>query len=236
LWQQHVHGLRLADLVIAPGETPRAFLESEGVAHKKLVIIPHGIERFPESVAPFPEKFTVGYLGGLGPDKGLVYLMKAWGKLNLPDATLVIAGAGSSQLEKFVRQYVPEGRVRLLGYVPDAYQFYNQLSVYVQPSVSEGFGIEVPEAMACGRPVVVSTGAGAASLLPAVTESGAPNVQLVRPASVEDLMMNLAAIYNGRGALEELGLRNRGVAERLTWDKVEAKYEAVFYNRMEGHD
>jgi glycosyltransferase involved in cell wall biosynthesis len=231
LWQQHVHGLRLADLVIAPGETPRAFLESEGVAHDKLVIIPHGIERFPETVAPFPERFTVGYLGGLGPDKGLVYLMKAWGKLNLPDATLMIAGAGSSQLEKFVRQYVPEGRVRLMGYVPDAYDFYNQLSVYVQPSVSEGFGIEVAEAMSCGRPVIVSTGAGAASLLDPMP-GGAPSAQLVPPANVIELMANLAAMYNGRGALEGLGLLNREIAQRLTWDKMEAQYEAVFYNRM----
>jgi glycosyltransferase involved in cell wall biosynthesis len=232
LWRQHVQGLRLADLVIVPGEAPRRFLESEHVKPERLKVIPHGIERWPQEVKPFPETFRAGYLGGLGPDKGLKYLLQAWGQLNLSGAELWLAGSGTETLEKLVRQYVPAGKVRLLGWVTDPYEFYQQLSVYVQPSVCEGFGIEVAEAMACGRPCVVSTGAGAADLV-ADGLSG----MTVPPANAEALAKAIRAHYIPSNTWNTEPLSGppavaREAAGLLVWSEIEAQYEAVFWNRL----
>lgn len=49
-----------------------------------------------------------------------------------------------------------------MGRIPNVEDFFERISVYIQPSVTEGFGLPVIEAMASGRPVIVSEGAGAA--------------------------------------------------------------------------
>lgn len=243
LWAQHSEGYKLADLVIVPGEAPRRFLEREGVDPKRLAIIPHGISRYPETVLPFPDRFIVGYLGAYGPDKGVKYLLQAWGavapKMD-PDAELWLAGAGSEGLEKLVRQYVPSGKVRLLGFVDDPWEFYQHLSVYVQPSVCEGFGIEVAEAMACGRPCIVSTGAGAADLTKQAwaNHDGVTGGYKVPPADVERLVGMIDLFYavftqpKWKEQRIRYGVNAREVARRLTWDQIEAQYEAIFHNRL----
>jgi glycosyltransferase involved in cell wall biosynthesis len=57
------------------------------------------------------------------------------------------------------------GNYNILGYVKNISEFFNSISVYVQPSVTEGFGIEVLESMSYGRPVIVSDGVGAADCI-----------------------------------------------------------------------
>jgi len=221
LWAQHVEGLKLADLVIAPSTHSRDSLLREGV--ERITIIPHGIEHFPEEVAPFPQEFTVGYLGGLGPDKGLRYLVEAWGKLDLKDARLLIGGAGSEQLEDFIRRHADGGRFNLVGWAANASDFYNGVSCYVQPSVAEGFGCEVPEAMAHGRPVIASKGAGASDC---VTESAG---YVVKAASADALAEALGRCYKTDTAqLQAMGLRARERAREYTWDRVRARYRQVF--------
>lgn len=237
LWAQHKLGYQLADLVIAPGEAPRDFLESEGVDPKKMVIIPHGIDRFPETVKPFPDVFRVGYLGAYGPDKGVRYLLRAWGELALPDAELWLAGAGSESMERLVRQCVPAGKVRLLGWVDSPADFYQELSVYVQVSC-EGFGIEVPEALASGRPCIVSEAAGAADLVrqpwPKLGEQPVkyPQGLLCKFGDVPELVGALKCLHSYQDQLPAMGAKAREVARRLTWPDVEAKYEAIFYSKL----
>ena len=222
LWQQHSQGLRLANLVIVPGEAPRRFLESEGVESEHMVVIPHGIDSVPEQVAPFPEEFTIGYLGAVGVDKGVRFLVAAWGILDWPDARLLIAGEGSQQLESYIRTLAGKGRFVLLGWVPDPWEFYPKLSIYIQPSV-EGFGIEVPEAMACGRPVIVSDAAGAADLVdPGETGWRVPF------ADTNALVEVLGQCYQHQDKLLAIGNRARKVAQRYTWELIRGRYIEVF--------
>lgn len=146
LWEIFSAGYREADLVIAPSKASAAFLEAE--ACRNVQVIPHGCT-LPDRVEPLPLSFAAGYMGQAGVDKGLVYLLRAWGKLNYPDATLILAGVGSAEIGFYIQQVTSGGKYALWGYIPSVDKFYNAISVYVQPSVCEGFGIEVLEAMAC---------------------------------------------------------------------------------------
>ncbi len=82
------------------------------------------------------------------------------------------------------------GNVYLQGWVDNVSDFYNGLSLYVQSSVTEGFGCEVLEAMAHGRPVVCSTGAGASDVVPPKWTYEATNVDAL--AEKIDSMKKLA--------------------------------------------
>lgn len=164
LWKRYVEGYLLADVVICPSQHSAAIMRGYGC--KRVEVIPHGCE-IPETVAPLPKRFVVGYLGGVTPDKGLVYLLEAWKKLNYSDALLVIAGADScSNLVKSMYLHRGGGNVHFAGWVPNVADFYNSISVYCQPSITEGFGIEVLEAMSYGRPIICSDGAGAVDTVP----------------------------------------------------------------------
>jgi len=162
----HNKGCVLADLMIVPSSNGEKIMKSVGC--RRIAIIPHPVRNF--EVSSLPEKFAVGYIGQAGPDKGLRYLFQAWKSEDLKDSRLIVAG---SHVEFMVSIWRREGgrNVEIMGYVGGVEQFFRRISVYVQPSVTEGFGIPVLEAMSMGRPVIVSQGAGAVD---AITSSAKP--------------------------------------------------------------
>jgi glycosyltransferase involved in cell wall biosynthesis len=131
LWIEYVGGYLDADLVICPSNLSKRIMESYGA--KQVVVIPHGTD-LPREVKPLPKRFTVGYLGQVGPDKGIIYLLQAWKKLNYPDARLLLAGRGTEDLVPIIRKY-GGGNIQIMGFVRDVSDFYNSCTVYVQPSV-----------------------------------------------------------------------------------------------------
>ena len=102
-------------------------------------------------------------VGSVQPRKNLVRLLEAFADLRPrhPDIQLVIVGPGgfraSSVQEAIVRRGLSSS-TRLLGYVPeeDLVALYNAAIGLVYPSVYEGFGMPVVEALACGRPVIAA--------------------------------------------------------------------------------
>jgi glycosyltransferase involved in cell wall biosynthesis len=113
-----------------------------------------------------------------------------------------------------------EDVVTFAGYVSEAClaEFYNSVSVLALPSTDrnlEGFGLVALEAMACGRPVVVSDAAGIASF---VEESGGG---VVVPARRPDLLAQALIELLGQPAtLAAMGRRAREAALRRSWDRV----------------
>ena len=157
LWKKYLQGYLLADCIIVPSTYSEKIMRKYGYKGR-IEIIPHGCN-LPKEVKPFPKKFVCGNLGSLLPDKGFVYLLKAWNKLNYKDATLLIAGSHSKQ--PWVREFITQhggGNIQCIGWIKDVSDFYDNISLYIQPSVSEGFGIEVLEAMCMEDHVICSEG------------------------------------------------------------------------------
>ena len=166
LWNLFIGGIKETDVGIASGKHPADNMLNEGA--KRVEIIPLGCD-IPDKdkIKEFPNEFRIGYIGACGPDKGLFYLIKAWEKLNYRDGSkLIFAGPNTEKiLPNFIRQHVKTGNYNVLGYMNNIADFYNSISVYVQPSATEAFGMEVPEVLSYGRPVICSDGAGAADCI-----------------------------------------------------------------------
>lgn len=210
LWSKYLDGYLLADLVICPSELSAGIMRGYGC--KNVVVVPHGVE-IPRETPPLPKRFAIGYFGALGPDKGVRYLLDAWKRLGYRDATLVLGGRASVQAPELVRRF-GGGNVEILGEVKDLADFHRRISLYVQPSVTEGFGIEVLEAMAHGRPVVASRGAGASECLVAG--------DLVAIRSAEQIA---ASIDRLRGLdLAGVGTHNYSAVQPYAWDRIKIRY------------
>lgn len=216
LWNIYNGGIKEADIVIAPSKISAGFLKNEGC--KKVEIIHHGCY-IPEKVEQIPDQFNVGYLGSLGPDKGLKYLIQTWSELGYKDSTLIFVGKGTESLESFINKYATDGKFHLGGWTENTAQLYNNISVYVQPSVTEGFGIEVLEAMSYGRPVIVSNGAGAAD----VVSEGIDGF-IVSKRDPKTIAEKIDWFKNHPKELREMGNNAKEKAKEYSWDKTREKY------------
>jgi len=136
------------------------------------------------------------YVGSLEPRKNLSRLLEAFAQLKhegrLPHK-LVIVGRKAwlyDGIFETLRKHSLEGEVALTGYVPndDLPLFYNAATFMVYPSVYEGFGLPVVEAMACGTPVITSLG----SSLEEIAHGAALLIDPYSVASIAAAMHKLA--------------------------------------------
>ncbi len=223
LWQQYIRGYGLSNTIITPSTVASKTVRDYGpdFINKRIEIIPHGVN-LPKEVKPLPEKFVVGYAGAISPDKGTIYLLQAWKKLNYKDGLLILAGSATSQpwMSEFLNAY-GGGNILCLGWVKDISDFYNQISLYVQPSSTEGFGLEVLEAMAHGRVAICADGAGAVDVAP-----------IYVPSCDVDKLADCIDEVKKANKLEIEGLQAREVSKEFTWDKIRAKYINVWESML----
>lgn len=219
LWKIYNGATCEADIVIVPSNLSKKFLIKEGVNENKIKIVPHGCN-IPDKVEPMPDKFNIGCLGQItGPDKGIRYLIEAWSKLGYKDSTLILAGRGTEQLGSFINKYATGGNFHLMGWVENILELYNNISVYVQPSITEGFGIEVIEGMAYGRPCIVSEGAGAVDCI----DDGV-NGFIVEKRNPKAIAEKIDWFKNNPQELYIMSDRCRQYAKKYSWDKIKEKY------------
>jgi glycosyltransferase involved in cell wall biosynthesis len=159
------------------------------------------------------------YVGTLHPRKNLVRLVQAFASLlalNL-DLSLVLAGQKGwlyEDISSQVRELGLGNRVLLTGYVPDVdlAPLLSGALAFVFPSLYEGFGLPVLEAMACGTPVVCSN----TSSLPEVAGDAA---LLVNPHDTEALAAALARIVTDDGLRRELVERGFQQVRHFSWQR-----------------
>ncbi|MBK8030812.1 MAG: glycosyltransferase family 4 protein [Chloroflexi bacterium] len=108
--------------------------------------------------------FRVLYAGTLSLQKGIGYLLSACADLKLPNFELILAGPLHSEAKDLLSRY--SGQFQYLGVVPRVRlsQTYAQASVLVLPSIQDGFGMVMAQAMACGVPVIATTNTGSRDL------------------------------------------------------------------------
>ena len=179
-----------------------------------------------------PERF-VFWVGDFRPEKNLPFLIEGWSRLQkrLPEPlALVLAGAQTGEfrkLRKEVKRRGLEGSVLFPGFIrdDDLAAVYSAATVFVFPSLYEGFGLPPLEAMACGTPCVVSN----SSSLPEVTGSAA---LLFNPTSLdnfEDCMVRVLTRPDLYEALRRDGLRQSAL---FPWSRAAEEtlqvYRSVF--------
>jgi alpha-maltose-1-phosphate synthase len=203
----------LATCIVVPSTFAANTLVENGVARERIRVNPFGVDirRFsPRPRAPrSPMRFC--FVGSISVRKGVPLLLDAWKRLNLSDAELWLVGPASSAAATLTRGY---RNVEYKGAIPNSElpETLRECDVFVFPSFFEGFAQVVPEAMACGLPVITTTSAGAD-----IIEHGR-NGWIVGPGDEEALIAAIENCLANPGALAEVGAAARQSVETLTWD------------------
>jgi glycosyltransferase involved in cell wall biosynthesis len=226
LLDMYLKHLRLSDLVIVHSNKSAQYIMETAQLKELPTVIPHGaFLPSEEDILPYPEDFRPGYFGSMGLDKGLIYLLRAWLKSNVAESSkLWIGGAGT---ENFLEIYKIDkdflDKFNVVGAVEHIGNFFNNISVYVQPSIQDGFGITPLEAMSFKRPVIVSEGAGVSELV----EDGKSGF-VVPMRSPEAIKEKIEYFVDNPMEITRMGKNAYAVASKWTWEIVKKKYIDVF--------
>jgi glycosyltransferase involved in cell wall biosynthesis len=205
----------LADLCIVASTYTRKTLIENGVQPERIQVIPYGVDldffRPPQRTK---NKFTVLFAGQIARQKGLHYLLEAWRYLSLPDSELRIAGRVSSENRSFIREYGTQATFLGAFNREQLRAEYQQADLLCLPSLSDGFGHVVLEAMACGTPVLVTASCGASDLI-----SSGQNGFVIPSADLAALSAKLEWAFRHRDELAEMRFAARNTAERYPWSR-----------------
>ena len=189
----------------------RLLVVGEGVSAD--LALPPDAERR-AALLQLPDRFVLT-VATLEPRKGLSTLLAALAEV--PDVPLLVVGqqgwGGLDPLAQAAQFGLAPGRVRLMGRLADAdlATTVHRATVLAQPSLAEGFGLPVLEAMAAGTPVVTSAD-------PALVEVGGGATVVAEPG-VDGLAAALHRLLADEDLQAELGHRGQSRAADFSWDR-----------------
>lgn len=204
-----------ADHVVAQSQFVRSSLESAGVEIEKIRVIPPGVdtERFQPGGPGDGEPFSALYVGQINVLKGIPYLFDAWSRFTeRRDSKLVLCGGTSATMQRLLPRWELSD-VRRPGFV-DPLPYYRDASVFVFPSLSDGFGKAPLEAMSCGCPVIVTENTGMADLL-----TDGQNGYVIPPGDADAIAERIEHLYANPDERERIGEEARRTAEQYDWNR-----------------
>lgn len=220
---------RKARRILAPSEsTRRDVIRVLGVDPGRVRVVPYAGDELFRPAQEGPERLARDYgvrqpyflyVGTLEPRKNLARALRAFARVvaTLPEHSFVLVGQkGWKYQDVFEAAALPAlaGRVRFLGYVPepDLPLLYTHALASVYPSLYEGFGFPVVEAMGCGTPVLTSR----SSSLVEIAEGAAV---LVDPLDEQALADALLALATDTGLRRDLSKKGLARASTFSWER-----------------
>jgi glycosyltransferase involved in cell wall biosynthesis len=218
--------LKDADVVVVPSEASAADCLAHGFSADRVRVVPWGVDQNVASDASvddvkrrFGLESYILWSGTIEPRKNLPRLVEAFRTMET-DLTLALAGpeGWNEDLDRLIGP--DRGRIVPLGFVaPDDLQaLYRGAAAFCYPSLFEGFGLPVVEAMAQGTPVVTSRGT-------ATEEAAGGAAVLVDPTDVASIAEGITIALGARAELSSQGIER---ARTLPWSTCAQKIHAIY--------
>jgi glycosyltransferase involved in cell wall biosynthesis len=199
-----------------------------GIREEKISVIYNGVNK--QSLAIGSERRIV-FIGSLVKQKGVDILLHAFKEIKKThtDVRLIIVGDGPEREDlKLLSKQLRLKEVEFRGYVDDLEPFFTANTVFVLPSIKEGFGITILEAMARGVPVAASKTGG----IPELIVDGENGLFFTKdnPSSLTDAVRR---IFDDEALREKMIKGGWKTVIKFTWNKTSEETEDV-YNEFAG--
>jgi glycosyltransferase involved in cell wall biosynthesis len=238
-------------IIVISDHLKRFFVEIERLDPRKMTRIYYGLDAgwvegqssktarpisIQEELGIPPDTPLAGIIARLNPQKGHTYLVTAFAKVvdSLPEARLLIVGDGNlrEDLERQTKELRITRRVTFTGWRDDIPRIMAALNLLILPSLWEGFGLVLLEAMVMGKPIVASR----VSAIPEIVVDGVTGL-LVPPRDPEAMAKAIIALLQDKEQAEAMGLTGRERVERsfsveMMVQQAEALYEALIREKI----
>jgi glycosyltransferase involved in cell wall biosynthesis len=229
-----------SDFITTVSEDTKRFLyESYPVSENKIMVIGNGVDTesfYPGSSEKREDQIHILFVGDMLPVKGLEFLFKALQKIQEMPWKMVLAGKSSSyfqQLQKKYKTLFDSDKVIYMGLLgqSDLLKEYIKADFCVLPSAYDQFPQVVLEAMAMGKPVIVSDRVGNRHLI-----RKGKNGFIVPFGKHDILAERIKSLAESRDLLRRMKYEARDSAEQNRWIKIAMKYREFFLNILEKED
>lgn len=223
--RQARHAAERSDRIIAVSQfTADQVTSLLGIEPARLRVVHHGVHRERFSTAREREKIVL-HVGAIQRRKNIARLVRAFESLD-SEWRLVLAGSagfGSEEILAGIEQSAARSRIEVTGYLsqPQMDDLYARASIFAFPSLDEGFGIPLLEAMAAGVPIVCSD----TSALPEVVGDAAIKIDPQREESIAEGLLRLAHSEDVRHTLTRRGQQR---VQTFTWETAVEKTWKVY--------
>ncbi|MGH7246145.1 MAG: glycosyltransferase family 4 protein [Candidatus Levyibacteriota bacterium] len=249
-WYIQRLSLRLADAIITDSQSSRDDIEKfAGISLSKIHVVYLAAgeefiqlkdEKRKEEIRKkykLPEKFAL-YVGDITPNKNVPRIVEAAIAANIPlvlvgkalAAENLVKNSWNDDLVRMQKAIRDKKNIFLLGFIPtdDLVLLYNSATVLFSPSLYEGFGLPIVEAMSCGCPVITSHQGSLA-------EIAEDAVEIVDPYSQDAMQKVLEKVFNDKKLQESLSKRGLQQVKKFSWKKTAEEtikvYEEVLANK-----
>lgn len=217
------------DFIMTPSEFVRKSFLEKGFDSKKILKVPYGVDLslFNYLEKEQPSKFNVLFVGNIGLQKGIIYLLKAWKKLNLPShkATLTLVGNIDSEFYKIAHDLIKSKNIVMHKSVPqkELLNFYKNASVFVMPSIQEGLAMVQAEAMASGLPLICTKNTGGEELI----ENGKQGF-VIEPRNIKSLSEKIEWCFLNQDKCFHMGKEAFKKIQQFSWDSYGDKILEIY--------
>jgi glycosyltransferase involved in cell wall biosynthesis len=216
-----------SDLIIAVSQyTASQVRDLLNISPSRIRVVPHGVHQLSLDL-PVQRENVILFVGTLQLRKNVIRLIEAFERAYFPDWKLVLAGApggyGGSEIAERIKNSRYGDKIEVTGYVAreELERLYLRASIFAFPSLDEGFGIPVLEAMSHGVPVLTSN-------RPALSEIAGDAAVLVDPLETDAIAGQLKTLMQNSELRQQLRKKGREQARQFTWSRAVRETYAVY--------
>ena len=202
------------DYIICNSQFTSDTLTEAGIPQKKIIKIPYG---FPAVESPMAKgsanKITFLFAGNQCLRKGVHVLYQAWKDCNFDPSNAELIIIGKNQLPESIKKSLPSS-VKFMPNIPhnEMMDFYHKADVFVFPTLADGFGMVISEAMSKGLPVITTMNSGGPDII-----IHQKNGFLTKVGDIKELANQMRWCYENPETTRKIGIRAMETAAAYPW-------------------
>jgi len=224
-------------IITGSNYTKKEIMKHLDFQEKDITVIYHGVDHElykiyqRNELQGIKEKFDLPnhfllFVGSIEPRKNMITLLKAFNSLDKTtqkNYPLILAGSKGWKNEEIIKEIQKSKYIRYLGYVEDQElaHIYNLATLFIYPSLYEGFGLPPIEAFACGTPTIVSN----TTSMPEICVDASLYINPTDILDIKEKIKFLIEDKNLQNALVKKALKR---AKDFTWEKASNKHMQIF--------
>jgi glycosyltransferase involved in cell wall biosynthesis len=211
--------VKMANYHIVASDYSKKALEYEGVSSETIFKIPYGVDQsfiFQNKRIYSNNRLNVLFVGQINQLKGIYQILEAAKEINNPNVTFNIVGSGKEAFKDILYKY--ESYVRFHGflYKEKLHEQYESNHIFVFPTMGEGFGLVLLEAMAAGLPVITTRNCGGSDII-----QNGENGFFIEVGDTKALVDKIMWCLGHPKEVEAMSLKATETAKQYTWERYE---------------